>query len=233
MTSSTTASPASTKAEAVTGTALYWYGTLPAIGNVKAKIHQSEYNETVDGYFTYGDTTAKKAWNGKHSQSWLGKCPDFQTLPVAGVTFNAWTERVVRQGDTSDYAKVPWPGGIIKLSPERYRQIVDESFRHIYRIDPASNKGKLIYLDIGKHPPIDPNDPMTKPLVVERLIMDKQTDTPVSEFIYLRKVFDLSAGQTEPKSDYYSQLIPTPLMDNFFDNPPPSIADEERAKKKG
>ena len=103
--SATATTPSTSKAEPVESlSSLYWYGTLPAAGEVKIKVHQTEYNEAVDGYFHLGETTAKKAWNGRNVQQWIGKCPDFQSLPVAGLIFNAWTERVVRQGDTADYA---------------------------------------------------------------------------------------------------------------------------------
>lgn len=219
-------------------TSLCWYGTLPAIGEVKVRVPQTDYNEDVDGYFKWGTKNSKDAWNGKQTQIWLGKCPDYQSLPVAGLIFNAFTERVVRQGDSPDYAKVPWPGGIIRLTGEQYERTILGAFRHIFRVDSETGRGKLLYLDIGKHPEVDPNDPNTRPLVTEFTTFNPRTDRYVAEFVYLVKVFDpATAGKEEPESKNYHTLIPTPTMDHFFDSPPPSIADlftpDGKPRKKG
>src|SRR6185436_9369135 len=76
-------------------TSLYWFGMLPAQETFKLKKPTREKDPKTGDYFTYEDTTSQELWEGEVNQ-WVGRCRWKQSLSVNGLSFDAFTETLMR-----------------------------------------------------------------------------------------------------------------------------------------
>lgn len=190
---------------------LYWCGTLPAEGVVELTVPASEYNEEMDGWVKRTKTTAAKLWKRKDVRIWLGKCRQYQCID-AGLAFVAWTEQVQVDRETGSRATIPHPGSIVALTESEVDSVLKRVTRKVIR------DGKIVNLDQGSHPEIDPNDPKTMPYTAE--LTRHPGDRSVAEFVYMVKVKDNATDYNA--ADFYNYIPMS--MDQFFENPPPMLA---------
>jgi len=112
----------------------------------------------------------------------------------------------------------------MSLTRDRLEKIKKAAFRRVVRV--RGNVKGVINLDSA----IDAKEFDAKgevnPVTTAKEIHNPRTDTPVAEYIYLRKIRDLTADEPEPDPKNNHSLVPE--MDEFLKNPPPSLADDLR-----
>lgn len=203
----------------------YWTGTLPRPGTFNWAVPSEKYNRKTESFDEFVEMTADKLWNGTQShptQIWAGKCERYQSIAVNGHEFTAFRDRVVRQGDGGEFAKISYPGSVVKWRDDEFEHVLRQTWRNIVRNRPGI-EGGLKYLDASKHPPIDPNDPLTRPYSTERIAFDRRTDTYVSSFVYIVRVADVDDSNWNVRPDELWRLSPAQSMEELFRNPPKSV----------
>lgn len=226
------------KAEEVSGTvvserspaghALWWCGTLPALGIVKQKVASANYNREFDGYYEYVESTAEKLWNDR-LRRWIGKCPGYQDISVRGFSFPAYSSKVERQNDEGDIALVPFPGQVFDLVDREAERIRKACYRYVIRRSAETDRPSLINLDQGEEPSdVDPKDEL-KRAMTPKTAYNKFTDNYIADSVYMVRLEDHPDGHpSTPKASWY-RLVPT--MDEFFRTPPKSVYEEDHAAK--
>lgn len=181
----------------------YWFGALPALGEVKIPIrgHMGE----ITGYESY---TARQLFENPQVSSWRGKCPFFQNLDLPGCAFNAWTNEVkLREG--GETVTTPKPGTIAKFDEDQIKSLLHNAGRRIIReisvVDEVTRapkrSGRQINLDVEGAPES----------------FNPRTDTFVASYIY---IVPLTVSIDTPEEDAWGAV---PSMKEFFSNPPPSL----------
>ena len=177
---------------------LYWYGTLPAIGNVTMP----------DGKVK----TALENWNRDGGLSlWSGKCEWFQNISIRGITFPAFTGSSQRSPIQSP--SQPISNGITKagfveaFTDDQVKEIIFQADHHM--IKPPSIPGRPELASIYRLMEIDgawkhESQDQTFQTNV-RSEYNSSTDLPVSDFVYFIKIKDEFQQQDIPS------IMRTPL----------------------
>jgi len=209
--------PDATAVEEVVPVSLYWFGMLPAQGTFKLKKPTREKDPQTNDYFTYVNVTTQELWEGDVNQ-WVGRCPWKQSLSVNGLSFDAFTETLMRQVGASAGAdglnKISWPGAVAELDEERFRHVISECYRNVIRI--KDGVGKEIHVSQPKSYQMLPNGE-------ERYVpegFNPRTDTFFAHYVYIVK---LEADPTEYDSSTYYRLAAA--WNEFFNQPPKSVAE--------
>ena len=196
-------------------TALYWFGMLPAQGTFKLKKPTREKDPQTNDYFTYMDVTSEELWGSEVNQ-WVGRCRWKQSLSVNGLTFDAFTETLMRpvgtQGDTLN--KVSWPGSIAELDEERVKHVIEQCYRNVMRL--KDGIGKEINIGQLKSYQMLPDG---KEIGTPEGY-NSRTDTFFSHYVYIAK---LEANPQEFERGTYYRLAQS--WEEFFRSPPQSVAE--------
>lgn len=181
----------------------YWFGTLPAVGEVQIPVlgHQGEITK-------YDRRTARQLFEDPQVRSWRGKCPFFQNLDLPGVSFVAWTDEVqIREG--GETVTTPKPGQIARFDEDQIKSLLANAGRRTIReisITDESTKarkrsGRQINLDVEGQPET----------------FNPRTDTFLASYIY---VVPLTIPVESNDEEAWAAV---PSMREFFNNPPPSL----------
>jgi hypothetical protein len=196
-------------------TSLYWLGMLPAQETFKLKRPTREKDAKTGDYYTYEDTTSQELWEGEVNQ-WVGRCRWKQSLSVNGITFDAFTETLMRpvgaQGGTLN--KISWPGSIAEQDEERFKHIVEQCYRNVIRL--RQNVGTDICIDQPKSYMMLDNG--TEKSTKEGY--NPRTDTFFAHYVYILK---LDANPQEYDQGTYYRLASS--WDDFFKKSPQSVAE--------
>lgn len=212
----------------------YWTGALPRPGEFDWRVHGEKYNRQTESFDEMIKTTADRLWNGTPhhpTQIWAGKCEKYQSIPVNGHEFVAWMDRVVRQGDGGEFAKIAYPGSVVKWRDDEFEHVLRQCWRNIVR-NRSGIEGGLKSLDAGKHPAIDPNDPFTRPYISERVVFDRHTDVYVASFVYIVRIADVDNSNWSVRPEEFWRLSPAQSMEDIFRQPPPSVEEAYPESKK-
>ena len=202
-------------------TALYWFGTLPATGTFKVKRHTREKDPRTGDYHTYVDVTSEELWGGEVNQ-WVGKCPWRQSLYVNGLSFDAFTETLMRAvgqlgGPLNRHS---WPGAVAEFDQERADKIVADCYRNVIRVKDGIGKD----INLGQ-----PTSYTMGPDGTERSSLEKynpRTDTFLAHYVYFVKIEE--DPQKFDRETYYRLALP---WAEFFRNPPKSVAESHPLEK--
>lgn len=196
-------------------TSLYWLGMLPAQEPFKLKKPTREKDPKTGDYYTYEDTTSQELWEGEVNQ-WVGRCRWKQSLSVNGITFDAFTETLMRpvgaNGGTLN--KHSWPGAVAELDEERFKHIVEQCYRNVIRLKQG------IGIDVSLD---QPKSYMMLDNGVEKVSKEgynPRTDTFFAHYVYLVKVD--GNPQDYDQSTYYRLAA---SWDDFFNRSPKSVAE--------
>lgn len=214
--------PEATAFEETPQTALYWFGMLPATGSFKVRRNTREKDPRTNEYYTYVDVTSQELWEGEVNQ-WVGKCPWRQSLAANGLSFDAFTETLMRavgqQGGVLN--RHSWPGAVCEFDKDRAAKIIDDCYKNVIRVKDGLGKeinlGQLSSYMMdnagGEHGATEKYNP--------------RTDTFIAHYVYMIK---LDAKPEEYARDTYYRLAMS--WDEFFKNPPKSVAEMYPRKAK-
>lgn len=208
--------PEATSFEEVPQTALYWFGMLPASNSFKIKRPTREKDSKTGDYYTYVDVTSQELWEGEVNQ-WVGKCPWKQSLSVNGLSFDAFTETLMRPVGTQGgiLNRHSWPGAVMELDAERFKHVIAQCYRNVIRV--KDGIGKDINLDQPRSYQMF-NDG-TEKVVTEQY--NPRTDTYFAHYVYMVKLDDAKPEEYDPGT-YYRLAMP---WDEFFKRGPKSVAE--------
>lgn len=225
------------KAKKAAATKLYWIGALPRPGTFKYKrpsvAQTAIMNTSTEEFCTYEDATALALW--QRWEIWAGLCKYYQNVPVHGMDFPAYTCRPITQEADSPGQRTmmfdPWPGAVVRLTKDKIDFIVSSAKTTYIREEngkDAPNNTSLTVrafnpeLDKKRDHIIDKTgrDIRRTDFRQETLEFDEERDTPVTEFVY---IVPLDADPKTNPEDYWT--LPRTTMEQFFANPPKSLAD--------
>lgn len=179
----------------------YWFGALPAAGEVKIPVkgHRGE----ITGYERH---TARQLFDNPQVSTWAGKCQFFQNISLSGAEFVAWTDEVqIREGGQT--VTIPKPGGIARFDEDQIKSILANAGRRIIReisaVDESTNtakrSGRQLNLDVAGS------------------TFNPRTDRFVASFVYM---VPLNVPVEASTDDVWAAV---PSMKEFFGAPPPSL----------
>lgn len=207
--------PEATSVEETPQTALYWYGMLPATGSFKIKRNTREKDPHTNDYYTYTEVTSQELWEGAVNQ-WVGRCPWRQSLSINGLSFDAFTETLMRavgqQGGILN--RVSWPGMVSEFDEQRAKKIVADCYRNVMRV--KDGLGKEINLGQATSYTMAPDG--RESYTAERY--NPRTDTYYAHYVYMVK---LEANPLEYDASTYYRLAMQ--WNEFFRSPPQSVAE--------
>ena len=214
--------PDATSTEVVAGTSLYWFGMLPAKGTFKIKKHtRDKQTGTTNDYFTWQDVTSQELWEGDNNQ-WVGRCPWKQSLAMNGMSFDAYTETLMRPvgAAAGSLDRHSWPGAVGEWDDEKFQKIIAQCYRNMMRME----NGKGWEKSIDQNESYMMLDNGTEK--VTKLKFNPKTDTWFAHYVYVIK---LDANpQEHDASTYYRLAMP---WHEFFRSPPLSVAEAFPLKK--
>lgn len=207
--------PEATAFGEVPQTALYWFGMLPATSSFKIKRPTREKDSKTNDYYTYVEVTSQELWEGEVNQ-WVGRCPWKQSLSVNGLSFDAFTETLMRPVGTQGgiLNRHSWPGAVMEMDNERFQHIIRQCYRHVIRVKDGA--GKEINLDQPKSYQML-NDG-TEKVITESY--NPRTDTYFAHYVYMVKM-DAKPEEYDPGT-YYRLAMP---WNQFFTDCPKSVAE--------
>jgi hypothetical protein len=196
-------------------TGLYWFGMLPATGTFKIKRNVREKDPRTGDYYTYAEVTSQELWEGEVNQ-WVGKCPWRQSLSANGLSFDAFTETLMRavgqQGGVLN--RHSWPGAVAEFDKERADKIISDCYRNVIRVKDGLGKE----INLGQ-----PVSYMMTPDGTEKYSTEKynpRTDTFIAHYVYFVKLEEDPQGFAP--DTYYRLAMP---WAEFFRTPPKSVAE--------
>lgn len=179
----------------------YWFGALPASGEVKIPVlgHKGEISR-------YETATARQLFENPQVSRWAGKCPFFQNITLPGAEFVAWTDEVqVREGGQT--VTIPKPGHIAKFDEDQIKSILHNAGRRTMR--------EFSIVDENTRAPKRTARQMN--LDAEGADFNPRTDTFVAQYIY---VVPLNIPVESTPDEVWGAV---PSMKEFFNRPPMSL----------
>jgi hypothetical protein len=239
----TTKPPAVPTKKPKQATKLYWMGALPKAGVFKYKRPSLEQTailntNTCEEFCLLEDATAQKLWD--RWEVWSGKCKYAQNITVHGHEFVAFSCRpVMQKGDNNGQTTMifdPWPGSVVKMTSEKLASIIDATQKTFQREENGKDAEKNTALTTrflnhdltnSRNSIIDRTgkNPRLTDCRTDYTEFDEEKDTPCTEFVYIVELKDADP-KTKPE-DYWT--LPRITMEQFFANPPKSLADALKA----
>lgn len=201
----------------VAPTALYWHGMLPAQGTFKVKKHEHTRQDSTGDYFTWVETSSEQLWGNPSGSRWVGRCPWRQSLSVNKLTFDAFTETLMRPvGATADVMnKISWPGAVSELDEERANHVILQCYKNVIRVD-STGHGSEVNIDQPLTYTMSPNG--DEKVTTQKF--NRRTDTPFAHYVYFIK---LDKNPQEWERDTYYRLAYS--WDELFRDTPKSVAE--------
>lgn len=179
----------------------YWFGALPAIGEVKLPVrgHKGEVSR-------YETKTARQLFESPEVRIWSGKCPFFQHISLPGAEFVAWTDEVqIKEGGETNFN--PKPGMIARFDEDQIKSILGNAGRRIVREVSAFDESTNTTKKSGRQLNLD----------VAGSSFNPRSDKFVASYIYM---VPLNVPVETRDEDVWSAV---PSMKEFFASPPPSL----------
>lgn len=225
------------------GEKLYWIGALPRPGRFKFPVATAKQTLVYNGsseYIELVEVSASDLWNRRvgSERTWQGKCPYYEHIVVCEHTFPSSKARMIRDDNggiitiTPDY----WPGMVVKWSKDEFKDVLAKIKRTFLHEENGRAWDKLDIHQLPRHQAritnIDRNkayedwdgkSPDRMPVghvSASHAVPVKGKTTWIGEFIYI-----VPLSGVDIDADPESWVRATKGMDEFFANPPKSVAE--------
>lgn len=225
--------------------ALYWFGMLPATSEFPCEFQTRDRQENGN-YYQIRNSTSQAMWE-LPARVWIGKCRFFQSLPVKGFNFPAFSEVIERQATVSDETtRSAFPGGVKIMRPDEAKAIIKSAWRNVVRygnfcddimsLKNASKGGapKVRVLDLGANDEcpsgMSKEEFLSKRIQIsDDLSFDQYRDVYLAHFVYLMpveaKIQEIVRDGVLDLGEAVARLPHQRLNTKFFSSPPQSLAE--------
>lgn len=222
----------------------YWFGMLPASEGVEWLVPDDKANSDGSERYRIDTLDAWRMWNrqehiNKSMRIWVGKCRQFSSIGIRGFTFPGYSEYVdPQEGET---VRIPFPGNAKRMRSPEAEMLIKNCYRSyihfptgVENIMKARSSAEIVDMDRAIKPPDMLNEmwQAQKHLVSQPESFDTYHDKYVADFVYLVHLPNipwhpegLDENEYRWKSNKFHQSIVPQLNQEFFKNPPISVAE--------